>query len=357
MALHIGPISDLDVELDDPDAFNIAGDEVTLTGEITDGLTLDEAMALRHQLLGLIGTEQDVVWDTDPHAAGFYLVESASVTTREMSYVDAGDAAGFDFQATLIRLPGQTPGCSWRLWQDERTGTPASATPKPWHAVPSTRKAYDVGEDASVSYYTRTGPRGSVHYWESTTVLNEARPYGQIDPGDWWDMAPLIKVGGHIVTGENAPVLEHVATQDWSIDNGIIGFRNTATSNALFEAFFPDVDGDGEWNDAHAIQIGYYDGTTWRPQTNLVGLKFFRTDPEEALLALFLRIAHPINPVVWDGEVTIRLRRGGLYAGPDTHFYSNLQVYQTGLRYNLNQDWTVSSIYSFSKQQPKVQIK
>jgi iron complex outermembrane recepter protein len=42
--------------------------------------------------------------------------------------------------------------------------------------------------------------------------------------------------------------------------------------------------------------------------------------------------------------------RGGLYAGPDTHFYSNLQVYQTGLRYNLNQDWTVSSIYSFSKQ-------
>lgn len=42
--------------------------------------------------------------------------------------------------------------------------------------------------------------------------------------------------------------------------------------------------------------------------------------------------------------------RGGLLAGPDTHFYSNLQVYQTGLRYNLNQDWTVSTIYSFSKQ-------
>jgi len=42
--------------------------------------------------------------------------------------------------------------------------------------------------------------------------------------------------------------------------------------------------------------------------------------------------------------------RGGLYAGPDAHFYSNLQVYQTGLRYNLNQDWTVSTIYSFSKQ-------
>lgn len=42
--------------------------------------------------------------------------------------------------------------------------------------------------------------------------------------------------------------------------------------------------------------------------------------------------------------------RGGLYGGPDTHFYSNLQVYQTGLRYNLNQDWTVSTTYSFSKQ-------
>jgi len=42
--------------------------------------------------------------------------------------------------------------------------------------------------------------------------------------------------------------------------------------------------------------------------------------------------------------------RGGLYSGNDAHFYSNLQVYQTGLRYNLNSDWTVSSIYSFSKQ-------
>lgn len=42
--------------------------------------------------------------------------------------------------------------------------------------------------------------------------------------------------------------------------------------------------------------------------------------------------------------------RGGLYGGSDTHFYSNLQVYQTGLRYRLNDDWTVSTTYSFSKQ-------
>lgn len=42
--------------------------------------------------------------------------------------------------------------------------------------------------------------------------------------------------------------------------------------------------------------------------------------------------------------------RGGLFAGPDQHFYSNLQFYSTGLRYNLNADWTVSTIYSFSKQ-------
>ena len=42
--------------------------------------------------------------------------------------------------------------------------------------------------------------------------------------------------------------------------------------------------------------------------------------------------------------------RGGRYGGSDTHFYSNLQVYQTGLRYKLNDDWTVSTLYSFSKQ-------
>ncbi len=42
--------------------------------------------------------------------------------------------------------------------------------------------------------------------------------------------------------------------------------------------------------------------------------------------------------------------RGGLYAGPDTHFFSNLQLYQTGLRYTLNPDWVVSTTYSFSQQ-------
>lgn len=42
--------------------------------------------------------------------------------------------------------------------------------------------------------------------------------------------------------------------------------------------------------------------------------------------------------------------RGGLFAGPDAHFYSNLQLYSTGLRYNINPDWTVSTNYSFSKQ-------
>jgi len=42
--------------------------------------------------------------------------------------------------------------------------------------------------------------------------------------------------------------------------------------------------------------------------------------------------------------------RGGLLANNSSHFFSNLQVYQTGLRYSLNQDWAVSTTYSFSKQ-------
>ncbi|WJF91344.1 TonB-dependent siderophore receptor [Paraburkholderia bonniea] len=34
---------------------------------------------------------------------------------------------------------------------------------------------------------------------------------------------------------------------------------------------------------------------------------------------------------------------------PDQHLNTNLQVYTTGLRYNLNDDWSVSGTYSFSK--------
>ncbi len=41
--------------------------------------------------------------------------------------------------------------------------------------------------------------------------------------------------------------------------------------------------------------------------------------------------------------------RGGLYAGPDTHMLTKLQLYSTGLRYAINPDWTVSTYYSFSK--------
>lgn len=34
---------------------------------------------------------------------------------------------------------------------------------------------------------------------------------------------------------------------------------------------------------------------------------------------------------------------------PDQHLNTNLQIYTAGLRYNLNQDWTVTASYSFSK--------
>ena len=34
---------------------------------------------------------------------------------------------------------------------------------------------------------------------------------------------------------------------------------------------------------------------------------------------------------------------------PDQHLDTNLQIYTAGLRYNLNQDWTLSTTYSFSK--------
>ncbi len=41
--------------------------------------------------------------------------------------------------------------------------------------------------------------------------------------------------------------------------------------------------------------------------------------------------------------------RGGAFAGPDQHLFTNLQLYSTGLRYRINPDWTVSTNYSFSK--------
>lgn len=58
-----------------------------------------------------------------------------------------------------------------------------------------------------------------------------------------------------------------------------------------------------------------------------------------------------VGQIVPNGQIPSAVSgRGGRFAGPDAHFLSNLQVYQTGLQYKLNDDWTLNTTYSFSKQ-------
>lgn len=303
----------LDVVLDNPESFDFDGEQVSLDGDLfTDG-DVDEAKALRQQLLGYLGTVQPVTWAEDPHADGFYLVASASVSTEGPSY-----AVGcFRFRVSMIRRPNyQGARFTLRSRQPDRLNSTVTATP--WVGLPSTLGFFDIGSDAAVTWYeSRVGPGGTARYLASSTYFEPASGSGVgrgvIAPAHWYDMSPQLKVGGRVVTGSQIPILSNL--DDWSLDNGLVKFESTATAGALFKMSLPDTSGTpANWGTAKDIEVGYYDGSTWRKQTDLVSGWVMRSDAQEIGIKLFVSIEHPTNSSNWEGTVSLRLRRGGLFA-------------------------------------------
>lgn len=300
----------LDVDLDNPEEWNHSGEEVSLSGQLFNS-TVAAAKALRQQLLGHVGTVQPVTWTEDPTADGFYRVTSASVDTVPVSLV----SGTFMFSVDLERVPHyQSPGFNLRSNQPERYGSPGGVTHKPWVGLPSTLDLFDVGSDASITWYeTRVGPGGTARYLESGSAFDNDTGRGIIDPAYWYSMSPKFQLGGYTVTGVQVPTLANLA--NFQLDNGLVKFEDTATANKLFKVSFPDTSGTpANWGTAYEIEVGYYDGTTWRPQTDLIGYRVLRNDAQEVGVALILSIEHPTNSVNWECLVTLRLRRGGLFA-------------------------------------------
>ena len=301
----------LDVDLDNPDEWNHSGDRVSLSGDLQ-ASSVAAAKALRQQLLGHLGTVQPVTWTEDTDADGFYRVRSVTVDTVPLSLV----VGTFRFDIELERVPHyQTPGFNGRSTQPERNGS--TVTHKPWIGIPSTRKGFDVGSDAVVYYYPRIGPGGTAHYLESGSYLDNDTFRGVIDPANWYDMSPKLQVGGYTQTGTQIPALANTSTPNWQLDNGLIKFEDTATSGCLFKVTFVDTSGTpSSWSGstAYDVEVGYWDGTTWQKQTNLIGMRVLRNDAQEVGIELVLRIKHPLNAQTWEGTCTLRLRRGALFA-------------------------------------------
>lgn len=304
--MQIGRLVDLDCH----NAYQSSGQTGTRIEGLSVASSLDEARAHAQQLLGLVGNVEPIVSDEEPTLTGFHRIESLDVT-RAPGVWDQRFAFTWSATTSPVRH-SQAPGFAMISTQPDRNGTPGGVTPTPWVAVPSTRLGWDLGDDGIVYSYTRTGPGGSVLYQYSTTYLADGRPRGQIDPANWYDMSPTLTVGGHVVTGYQIPSLGNL--DDVTLDNGLIKIAASATASTLFDFYAPDVLGDGEWNDPQAIQIGYDDGSTWRPQKTIVGIQALRNDAEEVAARFRLRVKHPLNALYWENLVDVRLRRGGLYA-------------------------------------------
>jgi hypothetical protein len=271
------------------------------------GATQDEIRAIVQQVAGLVDTTQPVICSEEPHLDGFYEIIEVQFE-RSPGLWDQQFWAEMAVRARRV-AHAQTPGCSWIVTHADRDGKPGAVTAQPWHAVPATRRNFDVGTNAIVYYYPRTGPGGTVHWMQSAAVFADARPRGQIDPANWWDMSPTLRLGNQIVVGDQIPILTSLSS--WSADNGLIKIEASATSNCLMKVTFP-ASGGSTWGTPQDLEVGYYDGATWRPQTNLVGIKVMRADPEELRWRLVVRVKHPLNALVWDMMIDLRLRRGSL---------------------------------------------
>lgn len=269
-----------------------------------------QAEAWVQQVLGLSGTVDRLVCSDEPHLTGFYRYSDPS-TNLKPGLWDRQYA--FDWSLRATRVPHyQSPGFSTRSNQPERLNSTVTHTP--WIGFPSTLQYFDVGSDASVTWYeSRVGPGGTARFLSSSTYFDNDTGRGVIAPTNWYDMSPKLQVGGYTVVGDQIPALANLT--NWQLDNGLVKFEDTSTSGCLFKMSLPDTGGTpGNWGTAKDIEVGYYDGTTWRKQTDVVGLRVLRNDAQEVGFALLLSIEHPSNSVNWEGMVTLRLRRGGLFA-------------------------------------------
>ena len=289
---------------------DLGGGSGVRLGGLAFASSLAEARAWSQQIRGLEGAVDRLISTDEPHLDGFYRYGDVS-TSYELAVYD--QKYGFEWSLTAIRVPHyQSPGFSTRSNQPERLNSTVTHTP--WIGFPSTLQYFDVGSDASVTWYeSRVGPGGTARFLSSSTYFDNDTGRGVIAPTNWYDMSPKLQVGGYTVVGDQIPALANLT--NWQLDNGLVKFEDTSTSGCLFKMSLPDTGGTpGNWGTAKDIEVGYYDGTTWRKQTDVVGLRVLRNDAQEVGFALLLSIEHPSNSVNWEGMVTLRLRRGGLFA-------------------------------------------
>lgn len=312
MTLRIGRWG-LDAEVDNPRTYMIPNAYgVTMGGEFI-GASLAASQAsqalLRQTFGGDEGPPDPVVafyWSEDDHAIGYVRPVRCSISYKPLTLQDWS----WEWQVELERLPtAQASDHTVRSWSRERTGA-GTVSEMPWLAVPSDVKWLDLASGSTDVYYTRTGPGGSVRFYPDTGLASGVSTY-RIDPADWGDMRPFVKVNGYEQAGPDVASIGN--GDDWELGNGIVHFRGASAATHTLRLRGPVGATPASWGTDYSIIIaGYLSGTR----------TILRPDHVEVLgctvEAAGIRLTGGISTAATNDDYRIScdlwLRRGGMYA-------------------------------------------
>ena len=256
MTLQIGRVG-LDISFDNPNTFATdSGRKVTMTGEYV-ATSLAAAQALRQQLLGTFGGAEGppepvipVVWSEDDSVAGYYRPIRCTVENKELSLVDFA----FRFSCELERIPAyQSPTISSRSIGWERSGA-GGVSEDYYLAYPADAKWTELSNADTGNYYVRPGPGGSSRLYVDPSLASSVS-LARIDPADFHDNRPYIKVNGYEVVGPDVPAIGN--GDDWELGNGHIKLQGAAGSYT-FRLTGPLGATPTSWGTAYAFKAGAY---------------------------------------------------------------------------------------------------
>lgn len=251
MTISIGRFN-VDPAYDDEAEWEDDGDEVSVSAQNwTPGVA--QGKALRQQILGLASTSdkfQPVLRSSDPSCDGFYQVLEAHATSEKLLVTDGH----FSWDARLKRAPSgfAYPVVQCRTLGYHRAGFPSGMFFQPWHAVPSSWKGYDWGDNVPVAPYTRTLFGGDTMAVYIDDAIDDAFVRAGAAPADYFTGAVTLSCNGYPVIGRQIPN----AVTDWTIDNGLL--RVSSSSGAGNHFTISTVDKTGAaWQAATGFQIGF----------------------------------------------------------------------------------------------------
>ena len=189
--------------------------------------------------------------------------------------------------------------------------------------------------------------------------------YGITLPYEQLESVELLKGLSGFMYGFGSPggVVNYVTKKppvsDTPIRSVDVGYRSTAIWSEHLDLggrAGPDNMFGYRFNATHEEGKTYNDGNVRRDAFSLAADARLTRDLTATFGALYQErhasgITTALSTALYDGASLPGRISGGSsnLVTPDQHLNTNLQLYTGGLHYNLNQDWTVSATYSFSK--------